>query len=318
MKALFALFIALAALFSSGCATQVHQDYPKYLANNEKRVTYPHVGRPAQYHLDQATTNHRVKIKSWMAGIANSWTVQFGEMLDATMQGRDMQESFESLSKTYSSNDTAELMLSFHLFNYRFENFNASIDMTIAAQSYGHQFLSKEYFAQGRSQGGKMFWGGAFAMKNAVQQSTKIALDKILTNFLNDLNQALSASSSQSASGAVSFSQPLIPGGGARWRGAGLADACGKAWEMDLQIAGDMLAGTIWRDGIEYDIRGKLDRNGEISAARAAKKTRFSHIPGPRFLAVYLKFQGDQAHGHYGINAYNNLECVSQINLIRL
>ena len=193
MKTLFALLIALMALFSSGCATQVHQDYPKYLANNEGRVSFPNVGRPALYHLDEATSTHSLKIKSWMAGIANSWTVQFGDVLDATMRGQDMQESFESLSKTYRIKDTAELMLLFHLSNYNFENFHASIVMTISAHSHGNQILSKRYASEGISQGGKMFWGGAFGMKNAVQQSTKHALDKILTSFLNDLNQALSA-----------------------------------------------------------------------------------------------------------------------------
>ncbi len=241
MKALFALLTVLVALSSSGCATQVHQDYPTYLANNEGRVNYPHVGRPAQYYLDQATANHSVKIKSWMAGIANSWTVQFGEVLEATMQGRDMQASFESLSRTDNNKDTAGLMLLFHLSDYAFENFQAYIDMTVAAQSHGHQLFSKRYTANGKSQGGKMAWGGAFAMKNAIQQSTKLALDEILTSLLNDLNQALranvtvqSGSSGQSASSAVSFSQPPTRAGGARWRGSGAADACRKAWEMDL------------------------------------------------------------------------------------
>ncbi len=264
MKALFALLTVLVALSSSGCATQVHQDYPTYLANNEGRVNYPHVGRPAQYYLDQATANHSVEIKSWVTGIANSWTVQFGEVLEATMQGRDMQESFESLSRTDNNKDTAGLVLLFHLSDYAFENFQAYIDMTVAAQSHGHQLFSKRYTANGKSQGGKMAWGGAFAMKNAIQQSTKLALDEILTSLLNDLNQALranvtvqSGSSGQSASSAVSFSQPPTPAGGARWCGAGAADAYGKAWEMGLRIDCGTLTGTVWRDGVEYDVRGR-------------------------------------------------------------
>ena len=223
MKALFALLTVLVALSSSGCATQVHQDYPTYLANNEGRVNFPHVGRPAQYYLDQATANHSVEIKSWVTGIANSWTVQFGEVLEATMQGRDMQESFESLSRTDNNKDTAGLMLLFHLSDYAFENFQAYIDMTVAAQSHGHQLFSKRYTANGKSQGGKMAWGGAFAMKNAIQQSTKLALDEILTSLLNDLNQALrnnvmgqGGSSGQSASSAVSFL--TINGGGRNLR----------------------------------------------------------------------------------------------------
>ena len=34
-----------------------------------------------------------------------------------------------------------------------------------------------------------MFWGGSFAMKNAIQQSTKLALDDILLEFIQDYNQ---------------------------------------------------------------------------------------------------------------------------------
>lgn len=32
-----------------------------------------------------------------------------------------------------------------------------------------------------------MFWGGAFGMKNAIQQSTKSAIDQILIELINDL-----------------------------------------------------------------------------------------------------------------------------------
>ena len=32
-----------------------------------------------------------------------------------------------------------------------------------------------------------MFWAGPFGMKNAVQQSTKMALDEIIVSFLADV-----------------------------------------------------------------------------------------------------------------------------------
>jgi hypothetical protein len=146
---------------------------------------------PAQYYLDEETANHSVEIKSWMAGIANSWTVRMGEILDTTMLGQDMQNAFDSLSKTDSDKDVDELTLLFHLNKYRFANFYAFIDLRIEARHSGNQLLSKRYTANGKSQGLKMFWGSGFAMKNAIQQSTKLALDEILANFLNDLNKAL-------------------------------------------------------------------------------------------------------------------------------
>ena len=39
-----------------------------------------------------------------------------------------------------------------------------------------------------------MFWGGVFAMKNAVQQSTKLAIDQILKNLTSDLAESKTAS----------------------------------------------------------------------------------------------------------------------------
>ena len=193
MKAPMALLVILLALFSSGCATQVDEDYSNYLANNQGRVIFPKVDKSAQYYLDEETANHSVEIKSWLAGITNSWTVRMGEILDATMQGYDMQVSFDSLSKTDSDEDIDELTLLFHLNRYQFADFHALIDLTIEVRRNGNQLLSERYTANGQSQGGKMAWGGGFAMKNAIQQSTKLALDEILANFLNDLNKALAA-----------------------------------------------------------------------------------------------------------------------------
>ena len=311
MKALFALLTVLVALSSSGCATQVHQDYPTYLANNEGRVNYPHVGRPAQYYLDQATANHSVEIKSWVTGIANSWTVQFGEVLEATMQGRDMQASFESLSRTDNNKDTAELMLLFHLSNYRFENFQAYIDMTVAAQSHGDQLFSKRYTANGKSQGGKMFWGGAFAMKNAVQQSTKLALDKILTSLLNDLNQALRSNVTSASTGATS--SPARTSN--RWIGDGARDACGASWAMDLSLSSGFVTGTLWRDEVAYDVRGDLDRAGQMKDGMGAKERSYAHVPAPRFLTLQLTFRGDTADGSYAINAAGSLSCATRVVL---
>jgi hypothetical protein len=53
----------------------------------------------------------------------------------------------------------------------------------------GQDVFTKVYDASGETQGGKMFWGGAFAMKNAIQQSTKLAMDDILRALIADLNK---------------------------------------------------------------------------------------------------------------------------------
>lgn len=49
----------------------------------------------------------------------------------------------------------------------------------------------KSYTKEGIRQGGKMFWGGAFAMKSAIRQSSFDAYKKVFENLRNDLNHAL-------------------------------------------------------------------------------------------------------------------------------
>ena len=49
--------------------------------------------------------------------------------------------------------------------------------------------ILKTYREVGQQQTGKVLIGGAFAFKNAVQQSTKLALDKILQRLILDINE---------------------------------------------------------------------------------------------------------------------------------
>ncbi len=125
------------------------------------------------------------------------------------------------------------------------------------------------------------------------------------------------AGESLQAAGQAAFGVPT-EGAGGRWVGQAAQDACGSKWAMDLQIQGRDLVGTIWRDEVEYSIRGSVSVQGEVIKARAAKKTAYSRTPAPRFLAINLSFQGDQAHGQYGIDSYGTLECVSPVVLFRL
>jgi len=105
---------------------------------------------------------------------------------------------------------------------------------------------------------------------------------------------------------------------GERWVGQAAQDACGSNWAMDLQIEGRDIIGTVWRDEVEYSVRGSMGVRGEITKARAAKKKAYQTVPAPRFLAIHLAFVGDQAHGQYGIDSYGRLECISSVELGRL
>ncbi len=191
MKKIFYLTVILFALATSACTTQIHSDYPQYLLNNQAGVALPQVANSVKYYLDPATENHSETINSFMAGAANTWIVRFGKILDATMNSSQIKAAFHSVKKTNSREGAGGLLLIFSLQKYQFSDFNATISLKISAYMDGREILSKDYNKAGISQGGKVFWGGGFAMKNAVQQSTKFAVDRIFMEFIPDLKNAL-------------------------------------------------------------------------------------------------------------------------------
>lgn len=186
--ALIAIPVAI-MLVLSACALPhyIHSDYAQYLANNRGQTVFPRIPVKTYYYLDEQTQNHRKEIRAIMTGYANQWIVEFGPILDYTLQFGDVYQAFASLEKTETSSQVNDLLLSFKLIDYRFEGFEATVNLRITVTYKGTVLFEKPYVATGRSQGGKMFWAGAFGMKNAIQQSTKLALDSILSRFMSDL-----------------------------------------------------------------------------------------------------------------------------------
>ena len=123
-----------------------------------------------------------------MVGYANLWIVEFGKILDQTVQSRDIQEAFGRLEKQNDRNAETNSLLIFDLVNYTFNDFGAHVELKVTQKKSGVEQFDKTYRADGRTQGGKMFWGGVFAMKNAIQQSTKYALDDIFRRLIEDTN----------------------------------------------------------------------------------------------------------------------------------
>lgn len=196
MKRAFCLLAIAASWLIGACTHQVDTDYGQYLTNNQGAVTFPRVANSAVYYLPPETDNHSYAFRSFMGGLANSWAVQFGRILDATMAGTDARTAFGDVEKVESTAGVRGLLLIYDLNSYVFEGFEATVNMTITARKGTRELLSKQYAATGISQGGKMYWGGMFAMKNAVQQSTKNAVDQILTQFVGDLKKVYKAKQS--------------------------------------------------------------------------------------------------------------------------
>lgn len=195
MKKVHLLVLALSLSLLSGCSIKhpVAKDYPQYLAKNKGSVTLPKSALEASYQLDASTASHRYEFRAATVGYAHLWIVEFGQMLDATLASDDVQASFGKLDKLSDTQQHAAV-LRFNLQNYEFKDHMAHVSLNISLEKNGQTVLNKTYHAQGKSQGGKMFFGGPFAMKNATQQSTKYALDEILREFIND-TQAVAVAS---------------------------------------------------------------------------------------------------------------------------
>lgn len=176
--------LALAAvagtILMSGCTTMVANDYPAYLSKSAGSVDVQGINSVAHYSITDATMNHQYEVRSFAAGIANAWVVELGKMLDLTLQSQEY-------SPRFSKQSNQGLDVAFDLSSYEFKNFQTYLTMNVKVTQSGKEIISKAYTTVGKNQTSKVLLGGGFAMKNAVQQSTKLALDDVLKQLLNDL-----------------------------------------------------------------------------------------------------------------------------------
>ena len=145
--------------------------------------------------IDEQTLNNQISIRSFMTGIANSWDAQPGQMLKQVVD-MEFPQMFQyySFSTSYQEpmQGDRKLTIEMTIPSYTFEDFKATVTVNFRVFEPGKkQLLSKSYTAQGITQGGKMFWGGAFAMKSAIRQSSFDAYKKIFEMMRTDLRAAL-------------------------------------------------------------------------------------------------------------------------------
>jgi hypothetical protein len=187
------LAISSILLIFTGCSINhpVADDYSQYLVNNKGGFQFPETDYAAEYKLAPDTLNHRYEFRAATTGYANLWVVEFGKILENTLQSSDVQAAFKSLSEASEPTPDSVMLLEFKLVDYTFEDFEARVKLNVKMTLNGKTHLDKTYFKTGISQGGKMFWAGAFGMKNAIQQSTKSAIDQILSLALTDIKTSL-------------------------------------------------------------------------------------------------------------------------------
>jgi hypothetical protein len=176
-------------LVTPGCFEHfVAEDYGQFLENNEGEHDFAPTGVRAEFSLSERTQAQRFEFRSWLAGYGHKWIVDFGSMLRTSLESADVQAAFLGLDELDEGGDAAGTRIEFDLTHYDFVDSRAHITLDVTVSRGGRPTFQKTYEAAGIVQGSKVFWAGAFGMKNAVHRSTKTALDEILDTFLADLN----------------------------------------------------------------------------------------------------------------------------------
>ncbi len=184
--------ITTIALCTTACSIRhvIEKDYPHYLAKNAGKSNLPKTDKASEYALTPNTQQHSYEFRAASTGLANLWIVEFGKMLDDTLMSTDVQKAFGGLQKVSgSSNSSSKSLLIFDLRSYAFKDYGAHLSIKVSLFRSGQEAFSKTYVQNGRAQAGKMIMWGVFAQKNAVQQSTKLALDEVLRQLISDLNK---------------------------------------------------------------------------------------------------------------------------------
>lgn len=179
------ILLAASALLLGACAHQVTFHEAAYA------VSTPRHEASVVAVIDPATLGRKVPIRSFMTGIAHSWEAEPGDML-RQVADIELPQAFSryELATTYQepAGGGRGIVMELAVPEYAFEDFRAKVGVMATVYDRGRRrILHKTYRAEGETQGGKMFWGGAFAMKSAIRQSSLDAYKKIFTDLRTDL-----------------------------------------------------------------------------------------------------------------------------------
>jgi hypothetical protein len=176
------LMLAMLAVFATGCAHQVAFQDIGYQVNEELRT------EPLIAVISAAERARVVPVRSIMTGAAHSWDAEPGVMLVQVTEVElpQMFERFKLVEQVHG--DDAGYLLYLSVPEYSFANFRATV-VTHARllDGDGTELLDQLYSAEGPSRGGRMLWGGAFAMKSAMRTSSVEAFQEIFEAMRADL-----------------------------------------------------------------------------------------------------------------------------------
>jgi len=186
------LFIICILIFASfllvSCVHNISNGFDIYLKEHPTNLSK--IDIPVSYSIDPNTKKMIYSFRCFSTGITNKWIIKVGDMLKDYLEIRGPQ-IFKKFVP-YNKDSSISIHIDFAITNYAFKDFRAYVGMKIAVYKNNKLLFSKNYNAIGIREGERIFWGGAYAQRYAVHQSTQSAFDSIMTQFLNDLRNKLS------------------------------------------------------------------------------------------------------------------------------
>jgi hypothetical protein len=170
-------------LMLAGCAHQVTFHEASYA------ISSPRHAASVVVVITPETLGRKVPISAWMTGIAHTWEAEPGDMLRQVV-AIEVPQVFAryDLATSYREPGDGGIVVEMDVPEYAFEDFHAKIAVMATVYTPGRkQIHQKVYRAAGETQGSKMFFGGAFAMKSAIRQSSLDAYKKIFAELRADL-----------------------------------------------------------------------------------------------------------------------------------
>ena len=137
------------------------------------------------------TLEQRKPIRSFMAGPTNTWDVHPGEMLSqiTAIELPQLARYYRAASRYEEPQEgVPRLSVELSLSHYDFSKVHATV--VVQAKVYGPGrviIFDRLYRGEGSTQGGKMYWGGLFAMKSAIRQSSFEAYRSAFSQLRLDL-----------------------------------------------------------------------------------------------------------------------------------
>jgi hypothetical protein len=173
----------------TGCSINHHvaENYGSYLSKNKNKLGIPKADISAKYDKSDKTLAHQYEFRAVTVGYANLWIVEFEKLLDETLKSQEIQSAFNGLAETSGDTKTKNLII-FNLIDYKYLDYGADITLNIVLKSNEEEIINKNYTSSGEGQGVQMWVGGVFGMMDAIHDSTKSAMDKILIEFINDIH----------------------------------------------------------------------------------------------------------------------------------